>query len=102
MFKRGNQGYYHDEQFLRSFSYKVYQVFIGLIFSTLFGQSFHPTLKVLGVAPELLKTLYNLTVPASVMLLLNFLFELTATEPDVRSLIYRSELAKVYFSVIYW
>ena len=36
------------------------------------------------------------------MLLLNFLFELTAEEPDIRSLIYRSELTKVYFSVIFW
>jgi hypothetical protein len=35
-------------------------------------------------------------------MLLSFLFELTAEQPDIRSLIYRSELAKVYFSVIYW
>jgi len=102
LFKRKNTGYYHDDQFLRSFSFKVYQALIGLLFSALFGQSFHPTVKALTVAPELLKALFNLTMPASVLLLLNFLFELTSEEPDVRSLIYRSELAKVYFSVIYW
>ena len=103
VFKRAMPGgYYHDDQFLRSFSYKVYQAFIGLMFAVLFGQSFQPTLPALTVAPELLKTLFILTMPASVMLLLTFLFELTAEEPDVRSLIYRSELTKVYFSVIFW
>jgi hypothetical protein len=95
-------GYYHDDDFLRSFSYKVYQAFIGLLFAGLFGQSFQPTLQSLTVAPELLKSLFLMTLPASVLLLLNFLFELTAEEPDVRSLVYRSELTKVYFSVIFW
>jgi hypothetical protein len=35
-------------------------------------------------------------------MLTSFLFELTAEEPDMRSLIYRTELAKVFFSVLYW
>lgn len=103
IFKRAMPGgYYHDDDFLRSFSYKVYQAFIGLLFAGLFGQSFQPTLQTLTVAPELLKSLFLMTLPASVLLLLNFLFELTAEEPDVRSLVYRSELTKVYFSVIFW
>lgn len=74
------------------------------MFAFLFGQSFHPTVAhpVLTLAPRLLFRLFQLTFPASVLLLLTFLFELTALEPDRRSLVYRSELAKVYFSVIYW
>ena len=58
-------GYYHDDDFLRSFSYKVYQAFIGLLFAGLFGQSFQPTLQSLTVAPELLKSLFLMTLPAS-------------------------------------
>jgi hypothetical protein len=72
------------------------------MFSVLFAQSFHPTLPALTVAPDLLKSLFILTFPASLLMLVTFLFELTAEEPDVRSQIYRSEIAKVYFSVIYW
>ena len=29
-------GYYHDEEFLKSFSYKVFQIFLCLIFSVLY------------------------------------------------------------------
>jgi hypothetical protein len=36
------------------------------------------------------------------LMLLSFLFELTAETPDMRSLIYRTELAKVYFTVLYF
>ena len=73
-----------------------------MMFSVLFSQSFHPTLPALNVAPQLLKHLFLLTFSAAVLMLLTFLFELTAEEPDMRSKIYRCELAKVYFSVIYW
>jgi hypothetical protein len=55
------------------------------MFSVLFSQSFHPTLPALTVAPQLLKHLFVLTFPASVLMLLTFLFELTAEEPDMRS-----------------
>jgi hypothetical protein len=46
--------------------------------------------------------MFLLSVPMCIMMLLTFLFELTAEEPDMRSIIYRTELAKVFFSVLYW
>jgi hypothetical protein len=46
--------------------------------------------------------MFLLSIPVCMTMLLAFLFELTAEEPDMRSLIYRTELAKVFFSVLYW
>ena len=94
--------YYHDDHFLLSFSYKVFQFTICSLLSLLFGWSFVPPFKQLLIAPELLLYMFLLSVPMCIMMLLTFLFELTAEEPDMRSIIYRTELAKVFFSVLYW
>ncbi len=37
VFKNKFDNYYHDNDFLKSFSYKLYQAFIALIFSVLYG-----------------------------------------------------------------
>jgi hypothetical protein len=94
-------GYYHDEDFLRSFAYKSYQAFLCLLFACLFGQSFHPSHEALTLQPSLLSDLFHLTIPASLVMVLAFLYELTAARADARSNLYRTELAKVFFSILH-
>ena len=99
---RNLRTYYHDEHFLLSFSYKIFQFTMCSLLSLLFGWSFVPPFQQLLIAPELLLYMFLLSVPMCIMMLLTFLFELTAEEPDMRNIIYRTELAKVFFSVLYW
>ena len=94
--------YYHDDHFLLSFSYKVYQLAITALLSLLFGWSFVPPFPQILIAPEFLLYMFMASIPMCICMLMSFLFELTAEEPDMRSVIYRTELAKVFFSVLYW
>ena len=43
-----------------------------------------------------------MTVPACCLMLVTFLYELTAVAPDMRSAIYKTELTKVFFSVLHF
>lgn len=43
LFKLNQTGYYHDYDFLKSFSYKIYQALLGAIFSFLYAQIFQPS-----------------------------------------------------------
>ena len=45
---------------------------------------------------------FILTMPACVIMLLTFLFELTSESHDMRSIIYKTELTKVFFSVLHF
>ena len=94
-------GYYHDEDFLRSFAYKSYQAFLCILFACLFGQSFHPSHEALTLQPSLLSDLFHLTIPASLVMVLAFLYELTAARADARANLYRTELTKVFFSILH-
>lgn len=94
-------GYYHDQDFLKSFSYKTYQAFLCLLFALLFGQSFQPSHEAITISPSLLADLFHLTMPVSVMMLIAFLYELTGANADARASVYKTELMKVFFSVIH-
>jgi hypothetical protein len=41
-------------------------------------------------------------MPACALMLLTFLLELTAESPDVRAQLYKTELAKVFFTVCHF
>lgn len=41
-----------------------------------------------------------MTIPASVLMLMVFLFELTYERPEVRQKIYKAELTKVFFTIV--
>lgn len=43
---------------------------------------------------------YNMTIPACVLMILTFLFELTYEKPETRSKIYKAELTKVFFTIV--
>jgi hypothetical protein len=95
-------GYYDDADFLKSFSYKSHQAFITVLFALLFGQSFSPSHPVITNHPSLLFRLFFFTMPACILMLLTFLLELTSETPDVRSQLYRTELAKIFFTVCHF
>jgi hypothetical protein len=100
---RDDLGYYHDEDFLRSFSYKSHQAFMCLLFAVLFGQSFSPSHSVITAAPkEILGALFYFSIPVGSSMLMCFLFELTAETPDVRASLYKTELAKVFFTILHF
>lgn len=41
-----------------------------------------------------------MTIPASVMMLMVFLLELTYEKPEIRQKIYKAELTKVFFTIV--
>jgi hypothetical protein len=94
-------GYYHDDDFLKSFSYKCYQAFLCLLFALLFGQSFRPSHPVLTLSPSLYTALFHFTFPVGLFSVAAFLFELTAANANVRAALYRTELLKVFFSSLH-
>lgn len=48
-------GYYHDEEFLNSFSYRVFQSFICLIFAVLYTQILKPSYEKILLIPQILE-----------------------------------------------
>ena len=42
-----------------------------------------------------------MTMPVSIVMLLAFLYELTAENADARASVYKTELTKVFFSVLH-
>lgn len=70
-------GFYHDELFLKMFSYKLFQFVNTLLMSFVFAQGMYPTFAVTKDYPEVLTILFKLTVPGNFLLLFTFLYELT-------------------------
>lgn len=70
-------GYYQDILFQKMFSYKLFQFILCLLISFLYSQAIKPTFKVIQDHPSLLLTVYNLTIPCNILMLVTFLFELT-------------------------
>ncbi|CDW75090.1 UNKNOWN [Stylonychia lemnae] len=97
-----NSGYYHDDDFLKSFSYKVFQAFISLLFSALYSQSIYPTHQKILLAPQILEDLFLMTIPSCFMMLFCFLYELTYEPAGKRTRIYKTELTKVFFTILYF
>ena len=70
-------GFYHDELFLKMFSYKLFQFVNTLLMSFVFAQGMYPTFEITKECPEMLSTMFKLTIPGNLMLLFTFLYELT-------------------------
>jgi len=70
-------GYYHDEMFLRMFSFKVWQFLMCLLASLVYSQTFMPTMPTLKENPQLLMALFKLILPINILMMVSFLYELT-------------------------
>lgn len=70
-------GYYHDEQFLKMFSYKVWQFWTCLLVSFVYAQTLIPSFEKVKENPSVLSTLFKLLIPSNMLMLATFLFELT-------------------------
>jgi hypothetical protein len=91
-------GYYHDDLFLRMFSYKVFQGTLCLMISFVYAQSFQPTFNVIKETPGLLIMIFKLTLPCNMLMLFTFMIELSFYDQHQRAMIFRTELAKVFFT----
>ena len=98
-FKGFAKGYYHDDLFNQSFSFKSYQILICLIFSFLFGQVFAPFHEKIKLKPEIIKNVYLFTIPGCFLMVFCFLYELTFEQPEQRNKIFGPELTKVFVTV---
>lgn len=63
-----------------------------------FAQSMFPTFEMVKDCPEILATLFKLTIPGNVLLLFAFLYELTFYDQHQRQTIFQTQLAKVFFT----
>lgn len=92
-------GYYHDEQFLKMFSFKVWQFWMCLLVSFVYSQTLSPSFQSVKESPALLATLFRLILPTNVLMLFTFLYELTVYDQRQRAQIFQSHLAKVFFTI---
>ena len=92
-------GYYHDEQFLKMFSYKVWQFWTCLVVSFVYAQTLAPSFETVKENPAVLSTLFKLLIPSNLLMLATFLFELTVYDQHQRQAIFESHLAKVFFTI---
>jgi hypothetical protein len=59
------------------FSYKLFQFVIILQMSFLYSQTLMPTIKIIRDNPNLLMLCFEMALPANILMLFTFLFELT-------------------------
>ena len=96
-------GFYNDELFNRMFSFKVFQGALCMVTAFVFSEALRPQSKVVGDQPGVLAIVYNLSFPSNIALFVTFLFELTFYEEEQRNSIFKTQLAKVFFtSTIYF
>ena len=90
--------YYHDEDFVTSFSYKTHLFVLILILSFISAQFISPSVTLFIETPLGLTFMhmYSLAVVAS--LFFNFLYELTAMAAETRFKVFRQELLKVFMT----
>lgn len=89
----------NDEQlFLRMFSYKLFQVVLVSVMSVVYSQTLCPTIGLLKESPRLLTTLFSLTIPLNLLMLVTYLFELTFYDQHQRASIFKTQLTKVFVS----
>lgn len=70
-------GFYNDELFHRMFSYKIFQTINCFIVSFVFAQILHPTIETVAEYPQVLYSVFRLTIPCNLLMLITFLVELT-------------------------
>lgn len=81
----------NDEQlFMRMFSYKLYQAVIIGMLSLIFSQTLCPSIGVITKHPRLLLDIFKLTIPANILMLFTFLYELTFYDQHQRSSIFET------------
>lgn len=93
-------GYYHDEQFLKMFSFKIFQFCTSTLVSFVYAQTLSPSFQAIKEHPALLATIFRLILPINVLMLFTFLFELTIYDQHQRGVIFKSHLAKVFFTIV--
>lgn len=92
-------GYYHDEQFLKMFSFKIWQFCTCLLVSFVYSQTLSPSFQAVKESPAVLSTFFRLILPTNILMLFTFLFELTVYDQRQRAQIFQSHLAKVFFTI---
>ena len=100
IFFKHYMGFYHDEMFLKMFSFKIWQFAMCLLVSFIYSQTLRPTIQTLKQNPQLLITLFQLLLPINILMMFTFLYELTVYDQEHRTQIFRSALSKVFFTTL--
>jgi len=98
--------YYHDDDFVLSFSYKTHQLVLVAGLTFIFGcfvskeKDFPKALQVFSKVPEIVTCIHGCSILVCVSMLLTFLLELTWSSPNKRNKIFKTELTKVFTTIV--
>ena len=70
-------GFYHDDLFLRMFSYKLFQVALCSMVAFTYAQSIQPTFDIIKETPGILAMVFKLTLPCNILMMLTFVVEIS-------------------------
>lgn len=93
-------GYYNDELFLQMFSYKLFQAAICLVLGFVYAETIKPSIPFITEHPAIIVTIFKWTIPLSICMLGSFLIELTFYNHHQRSKVFKTELTKVFSTVV--
>jgi hypothetical protein len=99
-FQKKKGAYAQDEVFVAMFSHRLFQTLTCLIIAFVYAQCIRPTSRLTEDCPGVLRSIFNLTIPFNIIMLLAFLYELTLFDQATRQQIFRGELLKLFFNVI--
>jgi hypothetical protein len=92
--------YYHDDDMLNSFSFKVHMFLLCSLLAFVSSQILLPSFDIFKKVPELLPELFNFSIPLCISMFLTFLYELTSYDPIKRTRLFRTELTKVFMTCV--
>ena len=101
--------YYHDDEFSMSFSYRTHQFILFALLALVSSQLLCPGLQQdsqigahFEAFTEGIRLVFYASVPISISLIVSFLLELTSWKAEVRGKIFKTELVKVFLTVVFF
>jgi hypothetical protein len=94
--------YYHDDLFLDSFSFKSWQIFLTLLVCFVISQMQVPSVEVVKKNPKSIMFLFQCVIIGCLFMVGSFLYELTYEKADVRAKVFKSEISKIFFQILFY
>ena len=92
--------YRHDDEFTSSFSFKAHQTLLVSILSFVSGQILSPSIAFFQDYTNGLTIIFITSLYLSFQMFLLFIAELTTLSPDIRFKVFKSELVKVFITIV--
>lgn len=92
--------YKFDDDFVSAFSYKTHQLLLIIELSFVSAHFMRPNAPIFKEIPLLLTLIHLSTLVVSGSMFYNFLYELTSMSTTTRFKVYRSEIVKVFMTLV--